>query len=55
MNIFVFDIETVPGVASGRRLYQLTDLDDKNVGRVMFRKCAGDSGGSEFLQNWQAE
>jgi predicted PolB exonuclease-like 3'-5' exonuclease len=51
MNIFVFDIETVPDVESGRRLYQLTDLDDKNVGRVMFHKRAGESGGSEFLRH----
>ncbi|MGB5327305.1 MAG: 3'-5' exonuclease [Gammaproteobacteria bacterium] len=51
MNIFVFDIETVPDVAAGRRLYDLDDLDDKNVGRVMFHKRAEESGGSEFLRH----
>ncbi len=51
MNIFVFDIETIPDVAAGRRLYDLDDLDDKNVGRVMFHKRAEESGGSEFLRH----
>jgi predicted PolB exonuclease-like 3'-5' exonuclease len=51
MNIFVFDIETVPDVASARRLYQLEDLDDKNVARVMFHKRAEETGGSEFLRH----
>jgi predicted PolB exonuclease-like 3'-5' exonuclease len=51
MNIFVFDIETVPDVAAGRRLYDLDDLDDENVGRVMFHKRAEESGGSEFLRH----
>ena len=51
MNIFVFDIETVPDVATGRRLYDIDDLDDKNVARVMFHKRAEESGGSEFLRH----
>ena len=51
MNIFVFDIETVPDVASGRRLYGLDELDDKNIARVMFHKRAAESGGSEFLRH----
>ena len=51
MNIFVFDIETVPDVAAGRRLYELDGLDDKDVGRVMFHKRAEETGGSEFLRH----
>jgi len=51
MNIFVFDIETVPDVTAGRRLYELEDLDDRNVGRVMFHKRAEETGGSEFLRH----
>ena len=51
MNIFVFDIETVPDVAAGRRLYDLAGLDDENVGRVMFHKRAEETGGSEFLRH----
>ncbi len=52
MNTFVFDIETVPDVASARRLYQLEDVDDKNVARVMFHKRAQETGGSEFLRHY---
>jgi hypothetical protein len=51
MNIFVFDIETVPDVAAGRRLYDLDGLDDRDVGRVMFHKRAEETGGSEFLRH----
>ncbi|MGD2112496.1 MAG: 3'-5' exonuclease [Gammaproteobacteria bacterium] len=50
MNLFVFDIETVPDVAAGRRLYALDDLDDENVALAMFHKRAAESGGSEFLR-----
>lgn len=51
MNIFVFDIETVPDVDAGRRLYDLGDLDDESVARVMFHKRAEETGGSEFLRH----
>ena len=51
MNVFVFDIETVPDVAGGRLLYQLDELDDGNVARAMFHKRAAESGGSEFLRH----
>jgi predicted PolB exonuclease-like 3'-5' exonuclease len=51
MNLFVFDIETVPDVASGRLLYGLDDLDDSSIARVMFHKRAEESGGSEFLRH----
>ena len=49
MNVFVFDIETIPDVASGRRLYGLRDLDDKEVANVMFNKRRQETGG-EFLR-----
>jgi len=52
MNIFVFDIETVPDVQAGRRLYGLDGLDDEDVGRVMFHKRAEETGGSEFLRHY---
>jgi predicted PolB exonuclease-like 3'-5' exonuclease len=51
MSVFVFDIETVPDVESGRRLYGIDDLDDDNVARVMFHKRAAETGGSEFLRH----
>ena len=36
MNTLVFDIETVPDVAFGRRLYDLGDLPDEQVAKAMF-------------------
>jgi 3'-5' exonuclease len=38
MNTLVFDIETVPDVELGRRLYGLHDLDDAGVAKAMFAK-----------------
>ncbi len=34
MAVFVFDIETIPDVELGRRVYGLQDLSDKQVGYV---------------------
>ena len=38
MNTLVFDIETVPDVELGRRLYDVADLDDAEVAKIMFFK-----------------
>jgi predicted PolB exonuclease-like 3'-5' exonuclease len=38
MNTLVFDIETVPDVEFGRRLYDVADLDDAAVAQIMFCK-----------------
>jgi predicted PolB exonuclease-like 3'-5' exonuclease len=38
VNTLVFDIESVPDTELGRRLYNLGDLDDASVARVMFFK-----------------
>jgi hypothetical protein len=38
MNTLVFDIETVPDVELGRRLYDVADLDDVAVAKIMFFK-----------------
>lgn len=38
MNILAFDIESIPDVEGGRRLYDLHDLDDKEVSEIMFAK-----------------
>lgn len=38
MNTLVFDIETVPDVELGRRIYDLEGLDDEAVAKVMFFK-----------------
>jgi 3'-5' exonuclease len=48
MPVFVFDIETIPDVELGRRLYGLEDLSDKQVGYVMQAKRREESG-TEFL------
>jgi len=50
MNVFVFDIETVPDVAGARRLYDLHGLSDADVAKVMFQKQR-QAAGSEFLRH----
>ena len=50
MNVFVFDIETVPDVESGRSLHDLQGLSDKDVANVMFHKRRQETGESEFLR-----
>ncbi len=48
MNALVFDIETVPDVAYGRRLLDLPDLPDAQVAQAMFAQQRQRTG-SEFL------
>ena len=48
MNTLVFDIETVPDVALGRRLYGLQDLSDEQVAKAMFALRRQGTGG-DFL------
>jgi predicted PolB exonuclease-like 3'-5' exonuclease len=48
MNIFVFDIETVPDVDAGRRLYNLNNLSDADVAAAMF-KLRRQACGNDFL------
>lgn len=50
MNVFVFDIETVPDVENGRRIYELTGLDDRQVAEVMFQQRR-QATGSDFLRH----
>lgn len=50
MNVLVFDIETIPDVDVGRRLYGISDLSDKDVGQVMFHKRREQTGDSDFLR-----
>ena len=40
MNTLVFDIETVPDVELGRRLYELDGLDDASVAQAMCGRLA---------------
>ena len=48
MNTLVFDIETVPDVALGRRLYGLESLPDEQVAKAMFAHRRQHTGG-DFL------
>jgi 3'-5' exonuclease len=48
MNILVFDIETIPDVDLGRRLYGLEGLSDEQVAKAMFTLRRNLTGG-EFL------
>jgi 3'-5' exonuclease len=52
MNTLVFDIETVPDTDLGRRLYDLKDLTDEQVGRIMFTQRRQEAG-TEFLSHEQ--
>lgn len=50
MNVLVFDIETIPDVAAGRRLYDL-DLSDDEVVQVMKLRRREESG-QDFLRHY---
>jgi predicted PolB exonuclease-like 3'-5' exonuclease len=52
MTLLVFDIETVPDVQLGRRLYGLTGLDDAAVAKAMFARQRAETG-SDFLPHIQ--
>lgn len=51
MNILVFDIETIPDIDSGKKLYNLEGLSDSEVAEVMFTKRRQETGDSEFLRH----
>lgn len=48
MPIFAFDIETIPDIELGRRLYDLAGLSDREVGQVMQAKRR-EATGTDFL------
>jgi predicted PolB exonuclease-like 3'-5' exonuclease len=52
VNVLVFDIETVPDTALGRRLHALDGLPDAEVAKAMFTLRRQDTG-SEFLAHPQ--
>lgn len=49
MNIFVFDIETIPDVHLGRKILGLHDLSDEEVAEAMFL-TQREKSGSDFLR-----
>lgn len=51
MTVFVFDIETVPDIASGKKLYDLADLADEAVADALFALQRAKSGHS-FLPHY---
>jgi len=52
MNVLVFDIETIPDVESGKRLYNLNGLSDKEAAEVMFtRRRQETDGSSDFIRH----
>ncbi len=51
MNVLIFDIETIPDVTSGRRMYDLEGLSNADVAKVMFHKRREETGDSEFLRH----
>lgn len=52
MNILVFDIETVPDVTYGRRLYRLNGLEDAEVANVMLTTRSQETEGrTDFLRH----
>ena len=51
MNTLVFDIETIPDLEGGRRLYALDGLPDKEVGTILFHKRRQETGNSEILRH----
>jgi predicted PolB exonuclease-like 3'-5' exonuclease len=52
MNVFVFDIETVPDVAGARQLWKIEGLDDHDVANLMFSKRQQETDGrSDFLRH----
>lgn len=49
MNTLVFDIETIPDLEGGRRIYDLGDLNDKDAASALFNIRRQETG-SEFLR-----
>jgi len=51
MTILVFDLETIPDLETGKRLYDLEGLSDKEIAEVMFSRRRQETGGSsDFLR-----
>ncbi|EKF73930.1 hypothetical protein A11A3_11252 [Alcanivorax hongdengensis A-11-3] len=49
MNVLVFDIETIPDLEGGRRLYDLDGLSDKDTASALFNLRRQENG-TEFLR-----
>ena len=53
MNILVFDIETIPDTNSGKKIFNIKDLSDKNIAEIMFsHRYQKSDARTEFLQHY---
>ena len=53
MNILIFDIETVPDIVSGKKLYDLEGLKDDSAAELMLTQRRQETDGkSEFLRHY---
>ena len=51
-NVFVFDIETVPDIVGARRLWDLEDLNEEGVAKIMAAKRQQETdGATDFLRH----
>ena len=50
MNVFVFDIETIPEIDGCRRIYDLHGLSDDDVARAVFQ-VRRQQAGTDFLRH----
>jgi hypothetical protein len=48
MNVLVFDIETIPDIEGGQKIYDLEGLDDKSTAKAMFH-IRQQKTGNDFL------
>lgn len=51
MTILVFDIETIPDIEAGRKLYDLNDLSDEDTAQAMFA-LRREKAGNDFLPHY---
>lgn len=52
MNVLVFDIETIPDIATARKLHDFSGLDDGQVVEAMYALQRQKANGSEFLPHY---
>jgi 3'-5' exonuclease len=52
MNIFVFDIETVPDTITGAKIHQLGNMNDTDIADAMFKIREQETQGSSFLPHY---
>ena len=51
MSVLVFDIETIPDVETGRKLYHLDNLSDEDIALALFALRRAKAG-NDFLPHY---